>query len=123
MKSSDALRKVADAISRKKDATAVLVPRRVAVALLDEVYPFPSRDDDSNAFKVVDFAVERARDKYLKLVSKGGYIGTIMSIPMVVADDVVVCSLTEQELIDLSASLNVDFLEIKRDCEKIKAAQ
>jgi hypothetical protein len=107
IRARDGLKMIADAISRKRDVAAVLVPRRLAVAIVDEMYPE---------------SVDLARDKYLKLVSQGGYIGTLMSVPMVVADDVVVCSLTEQELVDSAGRLGVDMGEVARDRRRTGAA-
>ena len=113
---------ITDAISRKRDPAAVLVPRRLAVSLVDEMYPPPA----SHGIDVIDdamaVAVDRARDKYLRLVSQGGYIGTIMSVPMVVAEDVVVCSLTKQELADSAGRLGVDMSELASDQCRIGAA-
>lgn len=113
---------ISDAISRKRNAAAVLVPRRVAVAIVDEMYPQPARHGLNVVDDALDIAVDRARDKYLTLVSQGGYIGTLMSVPMVVADDVVVCSLTEQELTDSAGRLGVDMGELNRDRRRAGAA-
>jgi len=107
------LKRISDAISRKRDIAAVLVPRRVALELVDEMYPqsYP----DGVLHDVLDLVVEKARDKYIQLVVQGGYIGTVMSIPMVVADDVVVCPLSEQELVDSAGRFGVDMNEVYRD--------
>jgi hypothetical protein len=110
---SGGLKMISDAISRKSDIAAVLVPRRVALELVNEMYPYP--DPEDAAGDILDFVVTRARDKYIGLVAKGGYIGTVMSVPMVVADDVVVCPLTEQELTDSAGRLGVDMGELYRD--------
>lgn len=122
IRARDGLKMIADAISRKRDTAAVLVPRRLAVALVDEMYPQPARHGLEIVDDALDIAVDRARDKYLKLVSQGGYIGTLMSVPMVVADDVVVCSLTEQELVDSAGRLGVDMGEVVRDRRRTGAA-
>jgi len=122
IRARDGLKMIADAISRKRDTAAVLVPRRLAVALVDEMYPQPARHGLEVVDDALDIAVDRARDKYLKLVSQGGYIGTLMSVPMVVADDVVVCSLTEQELVDSAGRLGVDMGEVVRDRRRTGAA-
>jgi len=114
MRAADALRKVAETISRKKNAAAVVVPRKIAVVLADEMYQ-PIHDD-------LDIVVDRARAKYMKLVARGGYIGTIMSMPMVVADDVVICSLTHQELQESASRLGVDMAELQRDLARAGAA-
>ena len=92
------------------------------MALVDEMYPQPVRHGLGIVDDALDIAVDRARDKYLKLVSQGGYIGTLMSIPMVVADDVVVCSLSEQELVDSAGRLGVDMREVARDRRRTGAA-
>ena len=109
MRSKDALRKIAEAFSRKRNAAAVVVPRKIAFALVEEVYP----DDD--ACDLFCTTTERARAKYIDLVSKGGYIGTLMRMPMIVADDVVICSLNEQELRESAPRLGVDLAELHRD--------
>lgn len=114
MRASDALRKVAETISRKKNAAAVVVPRKVAVVLADEMY-----QSINDGF---DIAVDRARERYMRLVEQGGYIGTIMSMPMVVADDVVICSLTQQELQESASRLGVDMAELQRDLVRAGAA-
>src|ERR1700675_3169942 len=100
MPARDGLKRIADAISRRRDVAAVLVPRRMALALVDEVYPDSTRSDfDGMVGEAFDLVVDKARSKYIRLVSAGGYIGTLMSVPMVVADDVVICPLTEEELV------------------------
>jgi len=114
MRPSDALRKVAETISRKKNAAAVVVPRKIAVVLADEMYQ-PMYDGFDNV-------IDRARAKYMQLVEQGGYIGTIMQMPMVVADDVVICSLTEQELRESASRLGVDMAELQRDLMRVGAA-
>jgi hypothetical protein len=115
IRARDGLKMISDAISRKRNIAAVLVPRRIAVAIVDEMYPQPARHGLEVVDDALDIAVDRARDKYLKLVSQGGYIGMLMSVPMVVADDVVICSLTEQELADSASRLGVDMRELARD--------
>lgn len=123
MPARDGLKRIADAISRKRDVAAVLVPRRMALALVDEMYP----DAEQSAFdgmvsEAFDIVIDKARAKYLNLVGKGGYIGTVMSVPMVVADDVVICPLSEDELVDLASRLGVDMRELNRDRKLAKAA-
>jgi hypothetical protein len=113
MPTKNGLKRISDAISRRPGIAAVLVPRRVALELVDEMYPHSSLD--GMAGDALDIVVDRARDKYIRLVAQGGYIGTVMSVPMVVADDVVVCSLTEQELVDSAGRLGVDMSELYRD--------
>jgi serine kinase of HPr protein (carbohydrate metabolism regulator) len=66
--------------------------------------------------------MDRAREKYIDLVSKGGYIGTLLNMPMVVADDVVICSLNEQELRESAPRLGVDLAELRRDHARAGAA-
>lgn len=123
MSNKNGLKKISDAISRKRDVAAVLVPRRVALALVDEMYPHLTRPDlDGMLNHALDLVVGRARDQYIQLVTQGGYIGTVMSVPMVVADDVVVCSLTEQELVDSAVRLGVNMREIYRDRKRAGAA-
>jgi hypothetical protein len=122
IRARDGLKMIADAISRKRNPAAVLVPRRLAIALADEMYPPPARHGLDIVDDALDVAMERARDKYIRLVSQGGYIGMLMSVPMVVADDVVVCSLTEQELTDSAGRLGVDMGEVVRDRRRIGAA-
>lgn len=123
MPARDGLKRIADAISRKRDVAAILVPRRMALALVDEMYP----DAEQSAFdgmvgEAFDIVIDKARAKYLNLVGKGGYIGTVMSVPMVVADDVVICPLSEDELVDLATRLGVDMRELNRDRKLAKAA-
>jgi hypothetical protein len=120
MPTKNGLKRISDTISRKRDIAAVLVPRRVALELVDEMYPHSSLD--GMAGDALDIVVDRARDKYIKLVTQGGYIGTVLSVPMVVADDVVVCSLTEQELIDSAGRRGVDMGELYRDRRRAGAA-
>lgn len=115
IRARDGLKMIADAISRKKNPAAVLVPRRMAEVIVDEMYPQPPRHGLDVVDDALDIATDRARNKYLKLVSQGGYIGTLMSVPMVVADDVVICPLTEQELVDVAKRLGVDLSELVRD--------
>lgn len=122
IRARDGLKMITDAISRKRNPAAVLVPRRLAIALVDEMYPEPVRHGLGVVDDALDVAVDRARDKYIRLVSQGGYIGMLMSVPMVVADDVVVCSLTEQELADSARRLGVDMREVDRDRRRAGAA-
>lgn len=120
---SNGLKRISDVISRKRDVAAVLVPRRVALQLVDEMYPHSSHSNvDEVVADALDIVVDRARAKYIQLVSQGGYIGTVMSVPMVIADDVVVCSLTEQELVDSAGRLGVDMNELYRDRRRAGAA-
>ena len=120
---SNGLKRISDVISRKRDVAAVLVPRRVALQLVDEMYPHSSHSSiDGVAGDALDIVVDRAREKYIQLVSQGGYIGTVMSVPMVIADDVVVCSLTEQELVDSAVRLGVDMSELYRDRRRSRTA-
>lgn len=123
MPARNGLKRIADAISRKRDVAAVLVPRRMALALVDEVYPDSARSDfDGVVGEAFDLVVDKARSKYIRLVSAGGYIGTLMSVPMVVADDVVICPLTEDELADSAERLGVDMRELDRDRRRVGAA-
>lgn len=110
MRSKDALRKVVEVISRKRNAAAVVVPRKIAFVLAEEMYP-----ESDTLIDIADAAMDRARSKYFDLVTKGGYIGTLLNMPMVVADDVVICSLSEQELHESAARLGVDLAELRRD--------
>jgi hypothetical protein len=122
MSNKNGLKKISDAISRKRDVAAVLVPRRMALALVDEMYPHLTRPDlDGMLNYALDLVVDRARDQYIQLVTQGGYIGTVMSVPMVVADDVVICSLTEQELVDSAGRLGVNMSEVYRDRKRAGA--
>jgi hypothetical protein len=123
MPARDGLKRIADTISRKRDIAAVLVPRRMALALVDEMYPNSTRSDfDGVVGEAFDLVVDKARSKYIRLVSAGGYIGTVMSVPMIVADDVVICSLTEEELVDSAHRLGVDMSELGRDRRRAGAA-
>jgi hypothetical protein len=112
MRTRDGLKRITDVISRKRlqgsKPAAVVVPRQLAVTIVDDMFP-PSIVD------FMDLAVERGREKYLHLVSQGGYIGTVLGVPMVVADDVVVCALNEQELVDSAARLGVNLTELRAD--------
>lgn len=107
----NALQRISDAISRKQDVAAVVVPRCLALAILDDLYPQAGHREADG----MDADVEKARNRYLRLVTEGGYVGMIMSVPMIVADDVVVCSLTEQELVESARRLGVDMAELARD--------
>lgn len=120
MPAKSGLKMISDAISRRRDIAAVLVPKRIALELADEMYPHSSFN--GLVGDALDVVVDRAKDKYIRLVSKGGYIGTVMSVPMVVADDVVVCPLTEQELVDAAGRLGVDMSELYRDRRRAGAA-
>jgi hypothetical protein len=123
MRPRDGLKRIADVISRKRDVAAVLVPRRMALALVDEMYPDQCNPGlDGIAGDAFDLVIDKARSKYIRLVTAGGYIGTVMSVPMVVADDVIVCSLTEQELADSAGRLGVDMMELDRDRRRAGAA-
>jgi len=114
MRTRDGLKRVVEAISRGRlqgqKPAAVVVPRRLAETLVDDMYP-PSHA----GLEAMDLAVEKGREKYLRLVSQGGYIGTVLNVPMVVADDVVVCALTEQELVESAARLGVNLHELRAD--------
>lgn len=123
MHARDGLKRIADAISRKRDVAAILVPRRMALALVDEIYPDSTRTDlEGIVGDAFDLVVDKARSKYIRLVSAGGYIGTVMSVPMVVADDVVICPLTEEELVDSAHRLGVNMSELGRDRQRSGAA-
>ena len=120
MRPKDALRKVVETISRKENAIAVLVPRKIAILIADEMYISFDNEDD-----VLFLSTERAKRRYISLVEKGGYIGTVMSVPMVVADDVVICSVDEQELRASASRLGVgvsDIAQLKRDGVRAGAA-
>ena len=121
MRAKEGMKRIADAISRKRDVAAILVPRRIALSLVDEMYP-EQTDFGQPSGGLSSVAIDRAREKYLCLVTKGGYVGTVMSVPMVVADDVVVCPLTEDELVDSADRLGVDMRELDRDRRRTAAA-
>lgn len=123
MSKSIGLKKISDIIASNQNLAAVLVPRRTAMALIDEMYPnldrsgFDGEDED-----LFDSVRHNTRDKYIRLVTQGGYIGTILSVPMVVADDVVICPLTEQELIDSAVRFGVDMAEFNTERRRKKIA-
>lgn len=118
IRARDGLQMIADAISRKPDIAAILVPKQVALALVDEMYPSPPRHNLDMVDEALDLAVDKAREKYIKVVSKGGYIGTLMSVPVVVADDVIICPLSKQELRDCAGRFGVNLAELDRDLRR-----
>lgn len=118
IRSRDGLKLIADAISRKNHAAAVVVPRKIALSLVDTMCPQPLRPGLDLIDDALDIAVEKAREKYLKLVAQGGYIGMVMRVPMIVADDVVVCALSNQELTECASRFGVDLDELYRDARR-----
>lgn len=53
------IEKIADAISRKPNAAALLVPRQMAIAVVDEMYPRPIRHGLGVVDEALDIAVDR----------------------------------------------------------------
>jgi hypothetical protein len=119
MRTRDGMKLIVDAISRgrKRGITpaAVLVPKRLALSIVDEMCQEP---DQPLVDDVLGAVADRIREKYLRLVSEGGYIGQVYSVPMIVADDVVVCSLSKQELTEVAGRLGVSLDEINRDLQR-----
>lgn len=114
MDGKEAFKKVAEVISRNQDAAAVLVPKKIALLITNEIYPDNEQDENYDEY-YENVVIEQARKRYVKLVSSGGYIGTIMSMPMIVADDSLICALSYEDLSKSSSRLSVDMNEIKRD--------
>ena len=90
----------------REDVVAILVPRQFAVSLADEL--FPIMDAVAIGIPVMDRMIGRDRDRFLRYVSEGGFVGEIYDIPMLVGDDCVVCTLDQEELTDYAGRYGID---------------
>lgn len=117
MRNRDGMKLIIEAISRGRrqgvSPAAVLVPKRLALSIVDEMCEGKPSPED-----VLDAVTDRVKDKYRRMVSEGGYIGRVYSVPMIVADDVVVCPLSKQELVECAGRLGVSLEEIDRDARR-----
>jgi len=101
-----------------KEVAAVVVPRGFARDLLDELYPrnIVKQATGVPAFDEIDLLSfnrrEGERERYRQLIDDGGYVGHIFGRPMVVADDVVLCTLTEDEVHDCAGRLCFDVADV-----------
>jgi hypothetical protein len=98
------LSKISDLISRAvfsgEKIAAILMPRFIAVKIAEEIFQDKSSEHIS----------------YIKLVNSGGYIGKLLSTPIIVASDVVICSLSQADLTLSASRLGVkeaDLIEIR----------
>ena len=113
------IRKIISVLSsRGEEVAAVLVPRVMARALVEEIYP-EVEDRSATGISFIDSAradqVERRskeRDSYKELVEKDGYVGSIFGKPMLVVEDCVLCGLTVDELDGVSARFGIDVRKI-----------
>jgi len=99
-----ALTQILETIARHHDIAAVLVPTHIAMGLVDEMYPLSTDCDVART--------NEARQRYLQLVQLGGYIGRVSETPMVVARDVVICSLNDQDLTCAATRLGINMQEL-----------
>lgn len=101
-----------------KDVAAILVPRHFARSLVDELYPSEVALQATGVSFIdeVRFSEHERREedrrKYHELVDAGGYVGKIFGYPMVVADDVVLCALSEEETVSLAEQLGYSLGEV-----------
>lgn len=118
---SAGLKKVVECLhsaKRAKEVAAVLVPRHFARSLVDELYPAESVLEATGVSFIDDTRMsqyqklEEDRKRYHRLVDGTGFIGTIFGCPMVVADDVVLCALSKDEVVDVSRRLGFDPKEV-----------
>jgi len=92
---------------------AIVVPRHFARKLIDELYPESPCQLETGivgvdiANTVAHLKSERERSRYDWLINCGGYVGRILGRPMIVANDVVICSLSKADLIDNADRLGV----------------
>jgi len=107
--------RILEAANGKQDVAALLVPRHFAYRLIDELYPVRMVRLDLYADRSICDKREEERARYRKLVSDGGYVGKIFNYPMVVADDVVICSLTKDDLVLSAKRLGIDVEEVMSD--------
>lgn len=114
---------VLQAASGRGDKTvAVMVPRYFAYRLIDELYPQLREVPDGGieAFDVIHHGNrlrrDAERDRYRSLIEVGGYVGKIYDFPMVVADDVLICALSDRDLVDCARRIGFSVDEVLREC-------
>jgi len=104
----------------QKDVAAFLVPRVYALTLVDELFPVPVVKEAYGVasldamYRHDQIKVERERERYLKTVSDGGLIGTMFNVPMLVAEDCVICALDEGELRGYVELREIDLRDLVR---------
>lgn len=118
--STSGVEKILEVISssrRLKDVAAVLVPQHFAFSLVDELYPIETPPRALDEMETDEFVRryhlrEIERTRYRRYVTEGGYVGTILGQPMIIAKDVVLCALSADEVCDLADRFGFDANEV-----------
>lgn len=99
----------------KKRVAAVVVPRGFATTLAGELWP--SEEDSSSAPRWDEDGLTSTsdledRERYFEFVEKGGYVGRLGDVPLLVADDMVICVLDKRELKEVALRKGWDLTEL-----------
>ena len=114
----DRIMSILSASRKSKEVAAVLVPKPFALNLVDELFPMPPHREPWGVAKMDESDAwyrgkkERERDRYLSAVGGGGYVGMVFGVPMLVADDCVVCTFDRSELEEHAVLHGVDLSEL-----------
>ena len=102
----------------QKNVVALLMPRTFAIGLIDELFPIPVAKESfgverlDSIYKYEQIKAEKERERYLKAITRGGFVGTMLEIPMLVARNCVICALDEEELQEYSEMYQIDLGEL-----------
>ena len=118
MEDAETIKRILDIARASSEVAAVLVPRHFAYRLVDSLYPRRAIGRGSGiagidmANRLAYDKRENERSRYIKLVDDGGYIGMIYDCPMIVADDVVICPLSREDLPEAAERLGFSIAEV-----------
>jgi hypothetical protein len=104
-KGLDHIIRIMQAVKGKKKIAAVVVPRRIAIGLVDDFWPVTmtgKMEDPWEAEDLTPVVDWEERERYCEYVKRGGYVGRIAEVPLFVANDMVVCVLDTDELSDIA---------------------
>ena len=112
------IQRIVSILCTRANVVAVLVPVIAARKLVDELYP-EVEEMAATGVDMIDTArqvrISRRREeraKYMSVVEVGGFVGRIFGRPMIVAEDVVLCGLTREELEEVAGRFGLDAGEV-----------